>query len=307
MVDLMAHEFFAGEEHVPFCDVVIVNFDAGPHLREAISTALASPCVVKMFLVDNASTDGSIDGLDFAQEERLVLIRNRKNFGFARAANLGLEQSSAEYVLSLNPDCRVVPGAIEQLMDVLQDRSDAGMAGPLLLNADGSEQAGGRRKIPTPRLAIVRALGLGRLGRLFPSALGDFLLHQQPLPRDAVEVEAISGACMMVRRAALADVGPLDEQYFLHCEDLDWCVRFNHRGWKILFVPTASVVHEKGVSSKDRPLAVEWHKHVGMVRFYHKFFRDKQSAWLTPLVVMGVWLRFAAISSYLLVTRKKLR
>lgn len=239
-----------GEERVSFCDVVIVNFNAGPHLREAVTSVLASPYVARMFLVDNASTDGSIDALDSAKEERLVLIRNRKNLGFARAANLGLKQTSAEYVLLLNPDCRIVPDAIEQMMGVLEDRSDAGMAGPLLLNSDGSEQAGGRRKIPTPRLAIVRALGLGRLSQLFPSAFGDFLLHQQPLPQDTVEVEAISGACMMVRRAALSDVGLLDEKYFLHCEDLDWCMRFNHRGRKILFVPTANLVHEKAAAAR---------------------------------------------------------
>lgn len=292
---------------MPFCDVVIVNFNAGGFLRDAIATVLPSAAVARVFVVDNASSDGSLEGLEPGQDARLVLMRNDENVGFAAAANRGMAQTTAECVLLLNPDCRVRPGAIEHLIDTLERQPRAGMVGPLLLNPDGSEQAGGRRKIPTPGLAAIRAFGLGRLSRFFPHAFGDFLLHQQPLPRDAVEVEAISGACMMVRRAALNEIGPLDERYFLHCEDLDWCMRFNQGGWTILFAPGAVVVHEKGVSGRDRPLAVEFHKHVGMVRFYRRFFSDRRSGWLTLPVVIGVWIRFAAISGYLLVTRKRLR
>ena len=288
---------------VPLCDVVIVNFNAGPFLKETIATVLASSCVAKIYLVDNASSDGSVDGLDFGQQ--LVLKRNNQNLGFATAANMGLAQTTAEYILVLNPDCRVMPGAVERLIDVLESRADAGMAGPLLLNPDGSEQAGGRRKIPTPRLAISRAFSLTKLSRFFPDKFDDFLLHQQPLPNDTIETEAISGACMMVRRAALAETGPFDEEYFLHCEDLDWCMRFHQNGWKILFTPQAVVIHEKGVSGRNRQFTVEWHKHAGMIRFYRKFFSSTQSAWMMPIVVSGVWIRFAAIGSYLLITRKR--
>ena len=90
-----------------------------------------------------------------------------------------------------------------------------------------------------------------------------------------MEVEAISGACMLVRRAALDDVGGLDEGYFLHCEDLDWCHRFRQAGWRVLFVPGVRVVHDKGVSSRARPVFVQWHLHRGMVRYYRKFLRDE--------------------------------
>src|SRR5581483_2132205 len=99
-------------------------------------------------------------------------------------------------------------------------------------------------------------------------------------PAGPTEVEAISGACMMVRRAAATAVGPLDEHYFLHFEDLDWCMRFRLAGWTTLFVPAAKVVHQKGVSSRHRPLAVEYYKHRGMVRFYGKFLRGAYPRWL---------------------------
>ena len=292
---------------MPSCDVVIVNYNAGSFLKQAVGTALACSRVARTYLIDNASSDESVDSLDFGEDERLVLIRNHRNLGFASAANIGLAYTTADYVMLLNPDCRIIPGAVERLIDVLGSSANAGMTGPLLLNPDGSEQAGGRRRIPTPKLAISRALGLAALGRFIPGAFDDFLLHQKPLPNDTIEAEAISGACMMVRRTALTDVGPLDEEYFLHCEDLDWCMRFHQSGWKILFTPQAIVIHEKGVCGRNRPFAVEWHKHTGMIRFYRKFFRDNQSAWAMPIIICGVWLRFAAISGYLFITQNTLR
>ena len=119
----------------------------------------------------------------------------------------------------------------------------------------------------------------------------------QPLPERPVEVEAISGACMMARREAVDDVGLWDEGYFLHCEDLDWCMRFRSKGWKILFVPSARVTHYLGVSSKSRPVFVEWHKHKGMMRFYRKFFKRQYPLGLMGLVAVGVWLRFVLVAT----------
>jgi hypothetical protein len=113
-----------------------------------------------------------------------------------------------------------------------------------------------------------------------------------PLPDRPVEVEAISGAFMLVRRSALEKVGPLDEGYFLHCEDLDWCMRFKQAGYQILFVPDVVVSHVKGGCSVNRPVFVEWHKHKGMIRFYRKFFRQRYPGVLMGLVFAAVWARF---------------
>ena len=100
-----------------------------------------------------------------------------------------------------------------------------------------------------------------------------------------------------VSREAVQDVGVWDEGYFLHCEDLDWCMRFRQRDWKILFVPSAQITHVLGVSSKDRPVFVEWHKHKGMMRFYRKFFRHQYPGLLMALVAVGVWLRFSLLAA----------
>jgi len=102
-----------------------------------------------------------------------------------------------------------------------------------------------------------------------------------------------------VRGDAFRDVGPLDEHYFLHCEDLDWCMRFRQKGWKILFDPNARVLHYKGICSRSCPIFVEWHKHKGMVRFYKTYFRHQYAGVLMWLVTLGVWLRFVLITIYL--------
>ena len=108
---------------------------------------------------------------------------------------------------------------------------------------------------------------------------------------------------MLVKREVIRDVGLLDEGYFLHCEDLDWCMRFRQKGWTILFVPDARIYHALGACSRSRRVFVEWHKHKGMVRFYGKFFRHQYPGALMWLVTLGVWLRFGLAAGYLTVRR----
>jgi GT2 family glycosyltransferase len=276
------------------CDVVIVNFNAGGFLRDAVESVLRSPSIAHVYVVDNDSTDESLDLLPRDQKDRLTTIRNGANLGFAAACNVGLKQATASNILILNPDCQVGDGAIERLITILRSADRIGMVGPHLLNPDGSEQAGGRRRLPTPSLVLFGAAAALGLRRFLPH-VPDFLLHQHALPSSPVEVEAISGACMMARREMITDIGLLDEQYFLHVEDLDWCMRAHRAGWNILFVPDAKVVHQKGVSSQVQRLTVEYHKHKGMVRFYGKLLGETRSQWLLALVAAGIWTRFGGI------------
>jgi GT2 family glycosyltransferase len=180
----------------------------------------------------------------------------------------------------------------------LESEPKAGMAGGLLLDEDGREQAGGRRAVPTPWRSLVRAFHLSRFADRWPRLFADFNLHKRPLPDCSQEVEAISGASTMVRRHAMLDVGPWDESYFLHCEDLDLCMRYRQKDWSILFVPAARIVHRRGACSRSRPVFVEWHKHRGMMRFYRKFFRHQYPGALMWLVTVGVWMRFGAVAVY---------
>jgi hypothetical protein len=276
---------------------VIVNHNAGRLLQACVASVL--PQVREVVVVDNASTDDSLALMaEIAATDRLRIVRNGKNRGFAAACNAGIANAGGEALLFLNPDCAIAEGAVSVLRQALSANAAAGMVGGLLLNPDGSEQGGGRRAVPTPWRSFVRAFGLGRLSRRWPRLFADHYLHREPLPVGPIAVEAISGACMMVKRQAIAQVGSWDEGYFLHCEDLDWCMRFRQSGWKILFVPAARVTHVLGASSRRRPIFVEWHKHKGMMRFYRKFFRHQYPGILMGLVAVGVWSRFAALAAW---------
>jgi GT2 family glycosyltransferase len=285
------------EARVPMISVVIVNYNAGSFLVECIRSTL--PQVDEILIVDNGSTDLSINLClqYFDNSSKLKIIRNNANLGFAAACNIGISQASGDFILFLNPDCRIDEAAIFKLLRVLQTSVSIGMVGGLLLNADGTEQAGGRRAIPTPWRSFVRAFGLSRFADRWPKLFFDFHLHKQPLPDRPIEVEAISGACMLVSREAVEQVGLWDDAYFLHCEDLDWCMRFRQKKWKILFVPAARITHALGICGRSRPIFVEWHKHKGMLRFYNKFFRHQYPGVLMVLVAAGVWLRFGLVAA----------
>ncbi|CAI8713384.1 N-acetylglucosaminyl-diphospho-decaprenol L-rhamnosyltransferase [Pseudomonas brassicacearum] len=276
------------------CDVIIVNYNAGELLLACVRSAFAAGAS-SVIVVDNDSHDDSLMLVErtHAVGDSLQIVRNAANLGFAVACNQGARLSAAPNLFFLNPDTVLAADAIDRLLLALRSSPEIGMVGGFLCNPDGSEQAGGRRVFPTPRRAFMRAFGLSRLSALFPSLLSDFLLHKEPLPGTPIVVEAISGACMLVKREAIESVGLWDEDYFLHCEDLDWCMRFHQAGWRVLFVPDAQVMHVFGGCSRQRPYFVEWHKHLGILRFYRKFFRRKYPAVVWVSVVIGVWFRFS--------------
>ena len=278
--------------------VIIVNHNAGELLIESVGTALAQ--AEQVVVVDNASKDQSMALLArvFVSEARLVTQHVSANMGFAAGCNIGLGLATQSHLLFLNPDCILGAGSLRRMVEVLDSEPQAGMVGGLLTNPDGTEQGGGRRAIPTPWRSFVRVFGLSRLSSRWPRLFFDFYLHKQPLPEALIEVEAISGALMLVSRKAMKEVGLWDEGYFLHCEDLDWCMRFRQHGWKILFVPDAPVLHYQGHCSRSKPIFVEWHKHRGMVRFYRKFFKHQYPGGMMALVNTGVWVRFGMVVAY---------
>lgn len=287
------------EARQPIVSIIIVNYNAGALLQECVKSVLSND--TEVIVVDNNSYDDSIELLiaRFPHPQHPVnLIVNESNVGFAAACNIGARTAAGKYLLFLNPDCRLDPGALKTMLAVLENNHEVGMLGGLLVDPDGTEQGGGRRAVPTPWRSFVRAFGLARFAKRWPTLFFDFHLHKQPLPEHPIEVEAISGACMLIRAESLAEVGPWDEGYFLHCEDLDWCMRFRRAGWKILFVPNARIVHHQGTCSRSRPFFVEWHKHKGMIRFYRKFFREDYPGILMLLVSFGVWMRFFAVAFY---------
>jgi GT2 family glycosyltransferase len=282
----------------PVVSVVIVNYNGGALVSAAVEAVRDSGIPLEIIVADNGSKDGSLDFLRhrFGNTPSVHFIDNGTNLGFARASNLGVEQARGRYILLLNPDCLVYPETLKRVVEAMESRPRAAMAGCLIRNPDGTEQAGSRRSVPTPWRTLVRVF---HLNKLFPKSprFRSFVLTGTPLPKEAVTQEAISGAFMFIRREALEQVGLLDEGYFLHCEDLDWCMRFRQAGWDILFVPNAEAVHYKGYCSRTRPSFVLYHLHKGMIRFYRKFFRHQYPAPLMWAVAAAVWLRFILLAS----------
>ena len=274
--------------------VIIVNYNGGPLLAECVRSVLASTVPVEVLVADNASTDTSLIDLRLicGADDRLRIIESPTNLGFARANNLALDQSKNPFLLFLNPDCIVQPDTLERMLTLFDADAKLGMAGCLIRNPNGSEQPGCRRSIPTPWRTFVHLTGLDR--RLGPTdpRFRSYLHTGLPLPTQPEEIEAISGAFMLVKRAALDEVGPMDAGFFMHFEDLDWCLRFRLKDWKVMFEPTVEILHVGGVCTAVRPMAVDYHKHMGMIRFYRKFFRDQYPFLLYLVLFPAILARF---------------
>lgn len=283
--------------------VVLVNFNSGDCIEQCVGSLLNSTIAVELIVVDNASSDRSAANLgSHCDSNGIKIIINNTNRGFATAVNQGIRESSTNFILILNPDCIVERDTLEKMLVVMKENPTAGMAGGLILNYDGTEQRGCRRKIPTPKSALVKMFGLTRVLSGNDKVSG-FELDGSILPKEAVKVEAISGAFMLVSRIAMDKVGLMDEDYFLHCEDLDWCYRFTKAGYKILFNPNINILHFKGQSSNTRQIRVYWHMHNGMVRFFRKFYRKDYILPVRIMVYGGIWVRFV-IKCFVVILRR---
>ena len=290
----------------PAIDVIVVNYNAGEALLRCIRSVLDQPLPagvsLSLTVVDNASTDGSADRAEraFGGRPDFMLLRSPDNPGFATAVNRALQTrgrmqqpaAEADCLLILNPDCELTPGALAALFHALQDDPAAGLAGPLVTDLDGRPQRGTLRHFPDPWNSFVTFSGLWRLGGRWPRFRG--VEMSAPLPSATTPVEAVSGACMLLRTGAFVASGCMDERYGLHCEDLDLMYRLEQGGWHCLFVPQARVMHLQGVSSSGRPLWVHWQKHRGMQRFFQKFQARRYPRPLRWGVLAGIWLRYAA-------------
>jgi N-acetylglucosaminyl-diphospho-decaprenol L-rhamnosyltransferase len=274
-------------------DVVIVAFNSGRWLERAVASALAAEAVARVFVIDNASSDGSVQRL--APNPRLVVRRSATNLGFASAANSGWRASEAdgasEWILFLNPDCALAPGDVAAL--IADAYASIGVLSAQLLNSDGSAQRASLRRDPTPVRAIVQNLlaVFARAG--WPAhVLQKYGVHiAPPAAAGLVQVDACSGALMLLPRPLVQRLGGFDEGYFLHCEDLDLCRRVRAIGLSVVVDTRVRVIHDKGTSSTAVPRLVALAKHRGMLRYFEKFDAPTCPFWLRGVVYAGAWLR----------------
>ncbi|HAT1802351.1 TPA: glycosyltransferase family 2 protein [Legionella pneumophila] len=278
--------------------VVIVNYNSGKMLLECIKQVLASTVPVKIIVSDNASSDDSLCLLTDAYQDNqdIRIHKNHANLGFSAANNAVYPMIETPFILYLNPDCFIGENTIEHLLQVMNDYPDAGMAGCLVTNPDGTEQAGCRGLTPTPARVFNQML---KLEKFFPnnSKFSGYLLSDKPLPDHPQEVELISGSCMFVRKKTIDEIGLLDAKYFLYCEDYDWFYRVIQGGWKIIFTPQTKVTHIKSYSTKQIPIRVLGYKAKGMWRYHNKFFKKNSFIATTLLVRIGILSRFIILSN----------
>lgn len=278
----------------PRVSIVIVSYNCLGTLTECLQSLEAGQdeLPAEVVVVDNASSDGTVGGI--ARRFPWVrIISNHTNVGFAHALNQGLASANGPALLALNPDTIVPPGTIGKALDELQRHPDVGMLGVKLVRPDGTFDHACKRGFPTISSALYYFIGLSRLRPRSPrfasytaGELGE---------NEVGTVDAINGAFMLVKEEAVADVGVLDERYWLYAEDIDWCHRFWEKGWKVLYWPAVEVVHRKGGSSGDiRSWTLNRAFHRSMWLFYSKHVAPDHPRAVSGLVWLGVWAKFAS-------------
>ena len=241
----------ATREAAPDVTAIIVNFNAGDELREALAS-IARELAGRGwegFVVDNASQDGSAA---IAQEfaPAVSLIANAVNVGFGRAVNQALARARAPFVLIMNPDSRLEPGALAALEGVLRREPQCAIAGPRILDPDGSVQGSARGDPDMFTGFFGRSTALRRLMPWLPASRRNVVDVSVPAGGPSLAVDWLSGACVLAQREALVAAGGFDERYFLYWEDADLCRRLRTRGYEVRYVPVATAVHRVGLSSR---------------------------------------------------------
>jgi N-acetylglucosaminyl-diphospho-decaprenol L-rhamnosyltransferase len=249
----------------PLVDVVVVSYESRdcvvPALRSAIEDA-GVPATVT--LVDNASSDGTADAVR-VELPSVRVITNRQNLGFGAACNQGWRGGSAPFALFLNPDAALRRDALAALLRVLESRPDAGIAGPLTRNADGTVQVS-----TGPDLTLAGEWHQRRLVRGVARRDPRALARAAQWHADEREVDWVSGSCLLARRSCLEQTGGFDEGFFLYEEDADLCRRARAAGWKVLFTPAAEAVHQVGRSMARAPLRAAFEYQRSHLLYYRR-------------------------------------
>jgi N-acetylglucosaminyl-diphospho-decaprenol L-rhamnosyltransferase len=276
------------------CDleVVVVSHGAEGLLRRCLRSLERHPPAggMRVTVVDSGSPDSTPEMVE--REFPAVRLVRRGNIGFAAANNLALRESGAEATLLLNPDTEVYAGTLDTALARLRSDRRIGMVGVKLITETGELDHAAKRSFPTPLSALAHFTGVGRsdgasgaLSQYRATHLGE---------DEAGAVDAVNGAFMLVRAAAVREVGLLDEGYWLYMEDLDWCRRFWGAGWKVFYEPAGVALHVKGGSSGARRAPrQEIAFHRGMGRFYRRFEASQHNPLLNAAVYAGIGAKLA--------------
>jgi GT2 family glycosyltransferase len=267
--------------------VITVSYNTRDLLRDCLGSVfstLDSRLACEVIVVDNASSDDSVAMVRdlFPQ---VILFENSENRGFAAGSNQALVESRGRYVILLNPDTVVREGALDGMMRLLEGHSDIGAVGPKLLFPDGSLQ---HSAFSFPTLAMIfldyfpvhHRLSDSRLNGRYPRRLYEM---GEPFP-----IDHPLGAALMVRRQVVDEVGLLDEDFFMYCEEIDWCMRIKAAGWQIVCYPQAEIIHHVGQSTTQLRDEMYVALHKSRHRLYEKHYRSGFRRVARCLVTLGI-------------------
>ena len=276
--------------------IIIVNYNTFKLTKETIDSCLAEPThyTYEIFLVDNKSTDDSLEKLEeyFKDEISRGIIRviaNSSNDGFAKANNLAIEKAKGECILLLNSDTLIKEATIDKCMDYMTKptNADIGALGCKVSLADGSLDKACKRSFPNPANSFYKLFNIKT-----SSGKDDYNLDNLD-DNGIYEIDCLVGAFMLVRRTAIDDVGLLDDDFFMYGEDIDWCYRIKQAGWRIVYFGQAEIIHYKGASSEDQKtkkrnpkLIYEFYR--AMYIFYRKHYTKKYNVFVNIAVYIGI-------------------
>jgi GT2 family glycosyltransferase len=262
--------------------VIIVNYNTVKLTQDCLRSVFASKTNFdfEVFVSDNGSTDGSV-GMIKSKFPQVKLIENKANLGFSKGNNVAIKQAQGEYVLLLNSDTTIEPDALQVSVARMDADPRIGALGGKVLLPNGELDKAARRKFPNPANAFLRLFGL--------SKFSDYNITA-PIDQE-MEIDAVMGAYMMVRKEAIDKVGMLDEEYFMYGEDLDWCWEIKHAGYKILYYPAAVITHYKYGSSQMIPFRTITMAHQAMKIFYRKHYAKEHNHFFNMFVYTGITMR----------------
>jgi len=290
-------------EQTPLVSVIIVNWNTYAELRLCLEALRGQQVIpLEIIVVDNNSSNGSARNLPH-EFPSVRLIANRENLGFAEGCNQGLRISQGHYMLLLNPDTVPNPDAIKAMVRFLETNQSAGAVGCQLVLPDGTAQIT-YSALPNFRTYLVLHSLLSpmirkmrRIARVVRQGLG--IRKRMAGPR---EVGWLMGACMMVRRKMVDQVGLLDSEFFMYCEDTDWCKRMHDHGWQIFYLPSASIAHLHQRSSRQRKFATLVQLYTSLRRYYLKHKSGNALLVLTVLVTVDMISRLVLLALARVVT-----
>lgn len=278
--------------------IIVVTHEARERVLATLGDLAADPARAAwdVVVVDNASTDGTTKAVQ-ALHAGVRIIRNDVGRGFAAAVNQGISATTARAIAIITAGTRVPPGSVPALRSALLARPRSAASGPLIRNADGTAQQHGLFR-PRALTALIVLLGLARLPPFRAEARRYYGTHE---PGPAYDVDQLSGACVLIAREALDEVGGFDERFFLYCEDTDWCLRAREAGWTIRFVPEVAVTREKSASSRAASAATIRLYYTSLRRFYAKHHAAD------PVPVRALWSVGAYLTEWLALGSNALR